>query len=93
MNPDVLRTGQKVLNVTWVVLILSFFVPMAGLNGLLQMVAIAMLAAHLVEFAIFGRKLEAAGGSMGQHFWKTLVYGFFHIKRVEAEAGEAGAAS
>jgi uncharacterized protein YhhL (DUF1145 family) len=92
MNGDMLRTGQKVLNVLWVVLALSFFVPMGGLGSILRTVFVLMLAAHFLEFAIFGRTLARLGGSMGQHFVKVLLYGFFHIQLVKLEAGETGTA-
>ena len=90
MNADALRTGQKVLNVIWVVLALSFFVPMGGLGGVLHRIAFLMVAAHLVEFAVFARSLAKLGGGLGQHF--VLLYGIFHVQLVKLEAGEAGAA-
>ena len=92
MNSDMLRTGQKVLNVLWVVLALSFIVPMGGLGSILRSVFVLMLVAHILEFAFFGRTLVKLGGSMGQHLVKVLLYGFFHIQLVKLEAGEAGAA-
>ena len=93
MNSDMLRTGQKVLNILWVVLAISFFVPMGGLGGILQGVFVLMLGAHLLEFLVFGRTLSKLGGSMGQHLIKVLLYGFFHIQLVKLEAGEASASS
>lgn len=50
----------------------------------------ATLAVHGLEFAVFQRKLRAAGGSMAEHFLLTLALGMFHIQSVDpAEAGDA----
>lgn len=92
MNADALRTGQKILNVVWVVMVLSFFVPMGALSSVLHRIAVLMVAAHLVEFAVFARSLAKLGGGLGQHFVKVLLYGIFHVQLVKLEAGEAGAA-
>jgi uncharacterized protein YhhL (DUF1145 family) len=92
MNADVLRTGQKALNVVWIVLALSFVLPMGTLGGVLQGVAMLMLAAHLLEFVVFARSLSKLGGSLGGHFVKVLLYGFFHVQLAKLEAGEAGVA-
>jgi len=89
MNTDLLRNGQKALNVIWVVLALSFLLPLGGLGGTLRGAAVLLLAAHLLEFAVFGRQLTKLGGTLGHHFVKVLLYGFFHIQLVKLEAGEA----
>ena len=44
------------------------------------------LVAHLVEFVVKRSVMEAAGGSMGQHFVQTMVYGLFHWKPLEDAA-------
>ena len=36
------------------------------------------LAAHLVEFFAMRSVMERAGGSMGNHFVQTMIYGLFH---------------
>jgi uncharacterized protein YhhL (DUF1145 family) len=92
MNPETLRTAQKALNAVWVVLALSFVLPLGGLGAVLRGVAVLMLAAHLLEFAVFGRQLAKLGGSLGEHFVKVLLYGFFHIQLAKLEAGDAGPA-
>lgn len=38
---------------------------------------------HVVEFLVKRSVLEKAGGSMGQHFLQTLIYGLFHWKPLE----------
>jgi hypothetical protein len=40
---------------------------------------------HLVEFFVKRSVLEKAGGSMGQHFVQTMIYGLFHWKPLEEQ--------
>ncbi|MBW2241249.1 MAG: hypothetical protein JRH01_04625 [Deltaproteobacteria bacterium] len=47
------------------------------------------LVAHVVEFVVKRPVMEAAGGSMAQHFLQTLIYGLFHWKPLE-DAARAG---
>ena len=89
MNTDLLKRGKQALNVLWVVLAISLFLPGGGLVTLLRAVFSLMLLAHLVEFAIFYRTLSRAGGSMGGHFVQTLLYGVVHLQLIRAEAGGA----
>lgn len=91
MNEDTLRQGRMFLNVLWVVLAVSLSLPGGGLVGLLQTIFWVMLAAHVIEFAIFHRKILMGAGSAGHHIVQTLLYGFIHIKKVELES--AGAAT
>ena len=44
---------------------------------------------HVVEFFVKKSVMEKAGGSMGQHFFQTLIYGLFHWKPLEEQ--QAGA--
>ena len=49
------------------------------------------LLAHVVEFFVKRSVMEAAGGSMAQHFLQTLIYGLFHWKPLEdAQAAKDG---
>jgi len=43
------------------------------------------LAAHIVEFVVKRPLFEKVGGSMGDHFLQTLIYGFFHWKPLEEQ--------
>jgi membrane protein DedA with SNARE-associated domain len=48
-----------------------------------------MFVAHVVEFFMNRSLFEKAGGSMGNHFMQTLIYGFLYWtpikKRLESE--------
>ncbi len=46
------------------------------------------LMAHLLEFRVKRRVMEAAGGSMRHHLVQTLIYGLFHWKPLEDAARE-----
>lgn len=87
MNPEVLRQGKKALNVLWVVLALSFFIPAGGVASVLRAVFVLTLGAHVLEFLVFHRRLLSYGGTLGHHLVQVLLYGFFHIKLAELEAG------
>jgi len=43
------------------------------------------LVIHLIEFFVKREVMAKAGGSMGEHFLRTLLYGFFHWKPLEDE--------
>jgi uncharacterized protein YhhL (DUF1145 family) len=92
MNSDALRHGKTALNVLWVVLALSFVLPTGGIVTLMRGAFLVMLAAHALEFVLFGRTLARLGGSMGHHFVQVLLYGFFHIQLAKLEAAGPAAA-
>ena len=50
------------------------------------------LVAHIVEFFVKRPLFEKVGGSMGNHFLQTLIYGLFHWKPLEEQL-EAEASS
>ena len=45
----------------------------------------ALAIAHIAEFAMFSSVFREAGGSMADHFAKTLAFGLFHIRDVRAQ--------
>ena len=47
-----------------------------------------LFVAHLAEFFVKRDVLQRAGGSMGNHFVQTLIYGLFHWKPIEEQLGE-----
>jgi hypothetical protein len=47
-----------------------------------------LFVAHLAEFFVKRDVLKRAGGSMGNHFVQTLIYGLFHWKPIEEQLGE-----
>ena len=44
------------------------------------------LAAHLAEFVIKRPLFARVGGSLGQHFLQTMIYGLFYWKPLEESA-------
>ena len=47
---------------------------------------LALLAVHLGEFFLKRNVMQAAGGSMGNHFFQTMLFGFMHWKPLERKA-------
>ena len=46
-------------------------------------VFLALLGAHLLEFALKKDVMRAAGGSMGNHFIQTMLFGFVHWRPLQ----------
>ncbi len=44
-----------------------------------------ILVAHLAEFFVKRDVFEKAGGSMGQHFVQTMIYGLLYWKPIEEQ--------
>jgi uncharacterized protein YhhL (DUF1145 family) len=87
MDVELIRKARTALNVFWVVTALSFLVPGSGaVLTTLRAVFLITLAAHALEFLVFGRGLPRHGGTMGHHFVQVMLYGFFHIRLVQLEA-------
>ena len=78
--------AKNLLLVMWVVCAACIVIPsnaswaVAG-----RLVFWAMAIAHVAEFAMFSHVFREAGGSLGQHFAKTLAFGLFHIREVRAQ--------
>lgn len=48
-------------------------------------VFIALVIAHFVEFLLKKNVMQAAGGSMANHFLQTMLFGFVHWKPLERQ--------
>ncbi len=44
---------------------------------------IILAVVHFAEFVVKRDVMTRAGGSMGNHFVQTMIYGFFHWKPLE----------
>ncbi len=47
---------------------------------------IVLMVVHLVEFFLKRNVMQAAGGSMGNHFLQTMLFGFMHWKSLQRKA-------
>lgn len=45
---------------------------------IIMWIFIALPIVHVLEFGLAYRILKSAGGSMGNHFLQTLVFGYVH---------------
>jgi uncharacterized protein YhhL (DUF1145 family) len=76
--------GKVIVLTGWAWGVLSFLapasVPQAGIGQTLFM---GLLAVHAAEAFAFAKSLAAeAGGSIGSHVGKLLVFGYFHVLSV-----------
>lgn len=69
--------------------LIGLAVGIFGGSSIALLVVGLTLAAHVLEFVVFRGVFRQDGGSMGEHFGQTLLFGFFHIKDVK-ERVEAG---
>ena len=44
---------------------------------------VILAVVHFLEFIVKRDVMARAGGSMGNHFVQTMIYGFFHWKPLE----------
>lgn len=80
---------QSVL-VMWFLLLAGMLFGGDRIANLASYAFAGLVLVHVAEFFVKKSVLEKAGGSMGQHFLQTLIYGLFHWKPLEdQQAGEA----
>ena len=51
---------------------------------------IVLAVVHFAEFVVKRDVMTRAGGSMGNHFVQTMIYGFFHWKPLEDAQNREG---
>jgi len=76
--------------VMWFVLVAGMVFGGGGLATAARFAFWGIVLVHVAEFFIKRPVMEKAGGSMGQHFVQTLIYGLFHWKPLEEQ--QAGGA-
>ena len=75
--------------VLWIVLIVGIVFGTGTLATAAQVVLVLLAVTHIAEFFVKRDVLTRAGGTMGQHFIQTLIYGFFHWKPLEESQNSA----
>jgi len=75
--------------VLWFVLLAGMVFGSGWIATTANVVFCVLAVIHIVEFFAKKSVLEAAGGSMGQHFVQVLIYGLFHWKPLEEQQAEA----
>jgi uncharacterized protein YhhL (DUF1145 family) len=75
---------QSVL-VMWFIFLVGMIFGSGWVATAANLAFFGMALAHVVEFFVKKSVLETAGGSMGQHFLQTLIYGLFHWKPLEEQ--------
>ena len=73
----------------WFIILLGMIFASGGLATAANFAFLSILLVHVVEFFLKKGVLEKAGGSMGQHFLQTMIYGLFYWKPLEDQQAEA----
>ena len=74
--------------VFWIGSILAIALTSGWIAILGRVVFGFLFIAHLAEFVVKRDVFKRAGGSMGNHFVQTMIYGLFHWKPIEEQLGE-----
>lgn len=75
--------------VMWFIFLAGMILGSGWFASLATFAFCAIALIHVVEFFVKKSVLEKAGGSMGQHFVQTLIYGLFHWKPLEEQQASA----
>ena len=67
-------------------IVLALMNPGTQMAQWISWVFIALLVAHFGEFLLKKNVMQAAGGSMANHFLQTMLFGFVHWKPLERQA-------
>ena len=73
-------------NAVWVLYIAAVLAMLLSDGGLATAglwVLIVLAVVHFAEFVAKRDVMARAGGSMGNHFVQTMIYGFLHWKPLE----------
>lgn len=73
-------------NSVWIIWIGSLLSMLLGSGWVMttgQIVFGLTFGAHLVEFFVNRSLFEKAGGSMGNHFVQTMIYGLFYWQPIK----------
>ena len=89
-----MNAPKIVIALVWLASAAAWISPWGGWSStILLWVGPLLVVAHLIEFAIYRKVLEADGGSLVSHFVNTFFFGVLHINEVKARVeGEAPSA-
>ncbi len=73
----------------WFILLLGMIFGSGWVASVAKLAFLGIALVHFVEFFVKKSVLEKAGGSIGQHFLQSLIYGFFHWKPREEQHSSA----
>lgn len=80
----VVALGKVIILAGWAWGLLSFLTPtMVPVPDIGRMALFGLLAVHIAEAFAFAKGLAAeSGGSVGNHAWRLLLFGYFHVMGV-----------
>lgn len=76
--------------VMWFVLAAGMVFGSGWVGSVARFAFWAVALVHVAEFFIKQSVMEKAGGSLGQHFLQTMIYGFMHWKPLEDQQARGG---
>ncbi|UCE85306.1 MAG: hypothetical protein JSU66_13280 [Deltaproteobacteria bacterium] len=86
-------TARVLIGIVWILGIASFFVATeSAAAGTGRLVFSILVVVHAIECVVFLPRLRRAPGTLAIHLWRTFVFGVFHVRDLEPEAGGAGSA-
>ncbi len=89
-DPACVNTYMKqAVLVMWLIYLLGMMLGSGTVATVANFAFFGTAAAHVVEFLAKKSVMEKAGGSMGQHFLQTMIYGLFHWRPLEAQQASA----
>jgi len=74
--------------VLWIGAALAMFLATGLIATIGRVLFWLLVIAHFIEFLMKRDLFARAGGSMGNHFVQTMIYGLFHWKPIEEELGD-----
>ena len=77
-----MSAGKLAVLVIWLLCGAAFFVGDSTLATVGRWVFWILVAAHVVECAVFLPVLRKAPGSLGGNLFQTLVFGILHVQEV-----------
>ena len=69
--------------ILYIAAVLAMLFTDGGLATAGRWILIILAVAHFAEFIVKRDVMKRAGGSMGNHFVQTMIYGFLHWKPLE----------
>ncbi|MBC7172172.1 MAG: hypothetical protein H5U40_07100 [Polyangiaceae bacterium] len=81
--------AKIVVAIGWAVIIAGYFIPGDSIAlEALRASGLVLLAAHAIETVAFLPTLRRAGGSLGSHVARTLVFGMVYYGEVRARLAD-----
>lgn len=72
----------------WVLFIANWVSPFGDYYTVLSWAGLALLAAHIIETAVFFPKAKKAGGNLAAHLLQLLIFGYVHNMAIDEKLSQ-----